>query len=693
MDEAAKNLIDTGLLIDNSGPANDLETVLNLLSAPNLKILCKEMNFSVEGTKQKSDYINAVRKHLELRRKSVFSQSGNEKMKGSILKKANTLLGLCYKLESEPRKIFLRILSLYSLTDWWDERENSRGGPAPTLTTVLLKNTGRLVFPLYSIDRRTKIFPTRWHLIKFEEACTLEANFVETCEEMNWDSATKYGKEAEEMFLDTVNNTQLSEHAAVLPEFLKKFTPGSILAYVLTQFVDLYEKLKDYEQAVALLSKLIAQDSYLPTYRGHWYERLCLDLDLHLKKPQEALVEASRGLNDPNVRIARRHPLCQRIKQICYAKKNVKIRQHYGEEALEVINKMYPQEFDEVVLQGRLMPKAPNGTGRVQGGKSIFVFGEQGKDEKLLCSVEEFVRESYRKKGFTQGIHAEGSVVNTIFTILFWDVLYYDVPDVFRTPHQSVPLDFDTDDFYVNRKDLVDNRLEEIQQWSFHQLSLFVEQIWGSWANTVTSSPANWDLFPSGVEELLGLLKCFSGFQLRGICERLAKDHRHTRSGFPDLTLWNPNEMSREVAFIEVKGPNDKLSAKQILWLNYLNSLQIRAFVCHVEALNAKNLRSPKKMTQNPMRIKCDDSPNKGENSISSNKLGGKQKGRVDTKTDFDKKGDVKMTKVTRKRKKPVVTIAKEKGKNNSASERTLQHQSKIDTEYSDFDMINDFVS
>ena len=93
------------------------------------------------------------------------------------------------------------------------------------------------------------------------------------------------------------------------------------------------------------------------------------------------------------------------------------------------------------------------------------------------------------------------------------------------------------------------------------------------------------------------------------------------------------------------------------------------------------------------MTIKCDNSPNKGENYVSSNKLGGKQKGRVDTKTDFDKKGDAKMTKVTRKRKKAGITTAKEKGKNNSASERTLQHQSKIDTEYSDFDMINDFVS
>ena len=37
------------------------------------------------------------------------------------------------------------------------------------------------------------------------------------------------------------------------------------------------------------------------------------------------------------------------------------------------------------------------------------------------------------------------------------------------------------------------------------------------------------------------------------------------RSGLPDLTLWNPE--SGEMKFVEVKGPGDKLSYKQILWI------------------------------------------------------------------------------------------------------------------------------
>lgn len=55
------------------------------------------------------------------------------------------------------------------------------------------------------------------------------------------------------------------------------------------------------------------------------------------------------------------------------------------------------------------------------------------------------------------------------------------------------------------------------------------------------TSMVNWELF-RGWEHLAGLALCFTRAQLRGILERLVKRHRHTRSGFPDLTMWNPEK-------------------------------------------------------------------------------------------------------------------------------------------------------
>ena len=98
-------------------------------------------------------------------------------------------------------------------------------------------------------------------------------------------------------------------------------------------------------------------------------------------------------------------------------------------------------------------------------------------------------------------------------------------------------------------------------------------------------------------------MSCFTPRQLHGICERLVKHHRHTRSGFPDLTVWDP--ASKRVAFVEVKGPGDRLSNKQVLWLEVLAGLGLQALVCHVEATNGKKIsrrNSPAKAAASPIK-------------------------------------------------------------------------------------------
>merc|ERR1712110_87698 len=73
------------------------------------------------------------------------------------------------------------------------------------------------------------------------------------------------------------------------------------------------------------------------------------------------------------------------------------------------------------------------------------------------------------------------------------------------------------------------------------------------------------------------------------------KDHRSTRSGLPDLTTWSPGQ--RTVRMIEVKGPGDKLSTKQILWIEFLNSVGIQTQVCHVLSQGSKFLSDHKSET------------------------------------------------------------------------------------------------
>lgn len=59
--------------------------------------------------------------------------------------------------------------------------------------------------------------------------------------------------------------------------------------------------------------------------------------------------------------------------------------------------------------------------------------------------------------------HSESRVLTTIFGLLFWDIIFSDVPGAFETPYQIAPLDLSEDSFYRARKHAIDRRLEEIK--------------------------------------------------------------------------------------------------------------------------------------------------------------------------------------------------------------------------------------
>ena len=146
--------------------------------------------------------------------------------------------------------------------------------------------------------------------------------------------------------------------------------------------------------------------------------------------------------------------------------------------------------------------------------------GKSENESSLLCSVEEYVKDFYKKqKGYTNGLHAEGSLINSITNILFWDIIFdLELPDVFRTPHQAVPLDFDSPCFYKRRKIQIEKRLHEICDWPHEKLTDLIVQCWESSCH-ITACPVHWDLF-NGIDQLVGLIKCFTGSQLSGICRR-----------------------------------------------------------------------------------------------------------------------------------------------------------------------------
>ena len=72
---------------------------------------------------------------------------------------------------------------------------------------------------------------------------------------------------------------------------------------------------------------------------------------------------------------------------------------------------------------------------------------------------------------FIPRFHCEGRIVCTLFGLLFWDILFADVPGAFETKYQSAPLDIASDCFYYAREGLIKERLAEIKQGKARQIS------------------------------------------------------------------------------------------------------------------------------------------------------------------------------------------------------------------------------
>lgn len=238
-----------------------------------------------------------------------------------------------------------------------------------------------------------------------------------------------------------------------------------------------------------------------------------------MKNPKEALKQIKLALDDQYVQEARLLALSQRVTKIANSGNNKKSAILSFDERIQFENHsrwLTPQEPITETIQGKMMPKS-----NLPGEKTVFVVeGKSENESSLLCSVEEYVKDFYKKqKGYTNGLHAEGSLINSITNILFWDIIFdLELPDVFRTPHQAVPLDFDSPCFYKSRKIQIEKRLHEICDWPHEKLTDLIVQCWESSCH-ITACPVHWDLF-NGIDQLVGLIKCFTGSQLSGICRR-----------------------------------------------------------------------------------------------------------------------------------------------------------------------------
>ncbi|XP_068458237.1 fanconi-associated nuclease 1 [Clinocottus analis] len=573
----AQELVQGGFLQTESD-LQDLGEALDLLPAAELKTLAKTFHLGNSGT-QKHQLVDGL---LRLsRQKCLFSLTSAQANIGAvILKRAKQLASSCVRLCRGPRAVFSRILLLFSLTDTMDEEEMAAGGQSQ-LFTILQVNSGRLAFPDYVVQRKAKVFQDRDDLIRYEASMRALQEVVSAMQGGQWEEAMELYTAAKSVWQELRKNHDLS-HQEELPVFLRSFSTGWAYTRILSRGVEILQRLRHYEEAVEELRSLLSQFVYSPDSRGKWWDRLALNLHQHLKKPEQAICAIRDGLSDPLVRTGPKLSLHQRAVRM---NESASLKKYHLQ--LKDLPTIHVQDVTHVTIRGQLFPHEGG------MGKSKFLLvtngeGEDSAETTIICSVEELCLAHYHQQGFDQGIHGEGSTFSTLFALLFWDIIFMEgIQDVFRNPYQTCPLDLYTDCFYENRKEAIDSRVQLLRKSSVETLHAMLEDVWTSQEGKVCSL-VNWECF-SSLQQAQSLVSCMGGAFLGGIVTRMSKDYRHCRAGLPDLVVWNTSNNSYKL--VEVKGPTDRLSQKQQIWLDELQKLGADVEVCHVTSTGARGAR------------------------------------------------------------------------------------------------------
>ncbi|GFO40842.1 fanconi-associated nuclease 1, partial [Plakobranchus ocellatus] len=570
---ALDELVEYSFINNESGLTN-LQAVLEVLSASDVKTLAKIYHVPPNLT-QKSQQVDELMKMTQRTSIShLFGSGGGHKgLAQAMMTRAKKFLSGVYKLSELPRAVLVRVMMLFSVVDTSLDEDNGTGGQGQ-LFQMLMVNMGKVVYPEYQVDKTHSIFGSREDVIRFSQALQLEFDLLQATERGRWEEAYTIFLDVKERHRILEADENIVRWNKKLPDFLRSFTATSVVYRLLSQGIEILQRKKDFTAAVTLLNTLLDQKDYCCSYRGYWWERLALNLDTHLKNHQQSLEAVLSGLADPHVRVGHRLALYLRGKSIC-ERPHLKLSHRLVECSHPPV-----RDLPKVHLEGRVLHNL-TGSGPKFLTQASYKREENGEGvgDLAVCGVEEFVLDYYKTNGFPSGMHAEGSIVSSLFALFCWDILFLPVADAFHSPYQAMPLDLYTDHFYERRKAEIDKHIEMLATSSVEQLKTVAEKTWTNHVG-VTCVGLNWERMRS-VDCIKELVGCMGAHVLSGLLRRYAQSPRHTRSGFPDLTLWNPETGAFKIC--EVKGPGDRLSHKQILWIDYLLGLGVDAEVCHVK--------------------------------------------------------------------------------------------------------------
>ena len=534
-----RTLREEGLLNFESNPNHQL---YELLSKDDIRHIFGKVVPTTFRFSKKSEFIEE-----NLRKISNQLTLGGKPLASVIQGKLRDRLRDYFRLNGDHIRLMKRLLRLFFMTHEPDEAGFSE---------LYLIGIEERKYPAYRIWQTTHPFKDRTSYLEFEESLDLEILLQNSITNHQWTDAVEIIEKLE-ILANRVSPVDPSKF--VDSPFLLRYTSLWVMTRAKSTAVGVLERLRSHEKAIEYLRDLLSQEFVCCNSRGYWYDRLSVNLATHLKDITSAIETCHRGISDTHVRAARRYSLKNRLHRLSKLPKP----QGITEESFEILS------CPTKILKAKRLDVTTS------GNRALY---DIGTEEPL--NVEAVALQHYlNSEDWTAGFHTEGGILQMLFTLIFWDIIFAECPDVFQTPYQIAPLDLPEECFYRSRRDSIELRLKLIAQDRPSLLTLLTE----CYTNYrgINAIGVQWDVF--SLETLLEAVSCIPADSLAGICRLFAEDFRHRTSGLPDLMLYDLK--SHSVKFVEVKSERDRLSDKQRIWIHELVSLGLSVEVLHI--LNA----------------------------------------------------------------------------------------------------------
>ncbi|WP_264876741.1 VRR-NUC domain-containing protein [Vibrio agarivorans] len=198
-------------------------------------------------------------------------------------------------------------------------------------------------------------------------------------------------------------------------------------------------------------------------------------------------------------------------------------------------------------------------------------------EEDRLCldlttqRVELAAKSYYESQGW-QVFYSENLLLNGLFGLAFWDVVFADIDKAFVNRYQHRPLDLYHADFTQKRATQIEEVLTQIRSGSCDFIVATFKQKQG-----IANPFVHWKWLSSELIEQA--LKHIPSHTLAELFTVFLSDIKLFRTGMPDLILFN----EQGYRWVEVKGPGDKLQDNQWRWIKEFQRLEVPVWVCWVE--------------------------------------------------------------------------------------------------------------